>query len=287
MPPWRARPPARPAAPGCPGRAAAAAEETRAAEVPAASGNSAPTTVNPQVRQQEPIGATVDPASRPEEHEVQPVHEAFWFAVAQPRTAVDEHSGARGLRDRARRLGARPGGPGPRIPGPAHRRPRGRAPRPQQHRTRLASPVATESSISPRHAGQRHGRHPAHERGHRCARRAKSAGTEAPARGCRGVAAGAEAARPPDQQGAGGAVSVCACGTGLPQPVRAGGGHGALGADHGCDGQPDHAPAVRPVPGCAEHGRGRAGRAGSHHQAHRVLPGQGPEPDGAVQPARG
>ncbi|MDN4644595.1 hypothetical protein [Arthrobacter sp. PsM3] len=75
-------------------RAAAAAEETRAAEVPAASGNMAPTTVNPQVRKHEPIGATVDPASRPEEHEVHVVHEAFWFAVAQPRTAVDEHSGA-------------------------------------------------------------------------------------------------------------------------------------------------------------------------------------------------
>ncbi|WP_346927783.1 hypothetical protein [uncultured Arthrobacter sp.] len=75
-------------------RAAAAAEDTRAAEVPVASGGSAPTTVNPQVRQQEPIGATVDPASRPEEHEAQPVHEAFWFAVAQPRTAMDEHSGA-------------------------------------------------------------------------------------------------------------------------------------------------------------------------------------------------
>lgn len=74
-------------------QAASAAEETRAAEVPAASGQGAPTTVNPQVRQQEPIGATVDPASRPEEHEVQVVHEAFWFAVAQPRTAVDEHSG--------------------------------------------------------------------------------------------------------------------------------------------------------------------------------------------------
>ena len=50
--------------------------------------------MNPQVRQQEPIGATVDPASRPEEDDVQPVHEAFWFAVAQPRTAMDEHSGA-------------------------------------------------------------------------------------------------------------------------------------------------------------------------------------------------
>ena len=39
------------------------------------------------------IGATVDPASRPEESDG-PAYEAFWFAVAQPRTAYDEHSGA-------------------------------------------------------------------------------------------------------------------------------------------------------------------------------------------------
>ncbi|WP_091470412.1 hypothetical protein [Paenarthrobacter nitroguajacolicus] len=39
------------------------------------------------------IGATVDPASRPEESD-SPQYEAFWFAVAQPRTAYDEHSGA-------------------------------------------------------------------------------------------------------------------------------------------------------------------------------------------------
>lgn len=75
-------------------RAAAAAEQTRAADVPAAAGSSAPTTVNPQVRSQEPIGATVDPSSRPEPDQAQPVPEAFWFAVAQPRTAVDEHTGA-------------------------------------------------------------------------------------------------------------------------------------------------------------------------------------------------
>jgi hypothetical protein len=73
---------------------AAEAEETRAAEAPAAAHHSAPTTVNPQVREQAPIGATVDPASRPEEDDVQPVYEAFWFAVAQPRVAIDEHSGA-------------------------------------------------------------------------------------------------------------------------------------------------------------------------------------------------
>ncbi len=35
----------------------------------------------------------MDPASRPEESD-SPQYEAFWFAVAQPRTAYDEHSGA-------------------------------------------------------------------------------------------------------------------------------------------------------------------------------------------------
>ena len=52
------------------------------------------TAVHPQVRREEPIGATVDPASRPEESDEQPVHEAFWFAVAQHRTAVDPQTGA-------------------------------------------------------------------------------------------------------------------------------------------------------------------------------------------------
>ena len=92
-----------PAAAGAAGagpQPAPAAEQTQAAAVPAAAGGSAPTTVNPQVRPQEqarpqePIGATVDPASRPAEDDVHPVHEAFWFAVAQPRTAVDERTGA-------------------------------------------------------------------------------------------------------------------------------------------------------------------------------------------------
>ena len=50
--------------------------------------------LHPQVSSQEPIGATVDPSSRPEEHDEEPVHEAFWFAVAQPRTAVEERTGA-------------------------------------------------------------------------------------------------------------------------------------------------------------------------------------------------
>ena len=85
---------------GAAAQTAPAAEQTQAAGVPAATGGSVPTTVNPQVRPQEqarpqePIGATVDPASRPAEDDVHPVHEAFWFAVAQPRTAVDVRTGA-------------------------------------------------------------------------------------------------------------------------------------------------------------------------------------------------
>lgn len=54
----------------------------------------AATAVHPQIRTEEPIGATVDPSSRPEEPEEQPIHEAFWFAVAQPRTAYDPRTGA-------------------------------------------------------------------------------------------------------------------------------------------------------------------------------------------------
>lgn len=54
----------------------------------------AATAVHQQVRAEEPIGATVDPASRSEESEEQPIHEAFWFAVAQHRTAFDPRTGA-------------------------------------------------------------------------------------------------------------------------------------------------------------------------------------------------
>jgi hypothetical protein len=54
----------------------------------------AATAVHPQVRADVPIGATVDPASRPEELDEQPIHEAFWFAVAQHRTAFDPRTGA-------------------------------------------------------------------------------------------------------------------------------------------------------------------------------------------------
>lgn len=78
---------------------AAADEAPAPAPAPAAKGRQASepmpaTAVHPQVRQEQPIGATVDPASRPEESDEQPVHEAFWFAVAQHRTAVDPQTGA-------------------------------------------------------------------------------------------------------------------------------------------------------------------------------------------------
>ncbi|MET3932565.1 hypothetical protein [Arthrobacter sp. OAP107] len=84
-------------APVAEGQSDAAAREAEAAR--AASATPA-TAVHPRVdlpeqaRSQEPIGATVDPASRPEESEQEQVHEAFWFAVAQHRTAVDERTGA-------------------------------------------------------------------------------------------------------------------------------------------------------------------------------------------------
>jgi hypothetical protein len=68
-----------------------------AASAPAAQGSWEPpaaTAVHPQVRADVPIGATVDPASRPDESDEQPIHEAFWFAVAQHRTAFDPRTGA-------------------------------------------------------------------------------------------------------------------------------------------------------------------------------------------------
>ena len=68
-----------------------------AASAPAAQGSGEPpaaTAVHPQVRADVPIGATVDPANRPEESDEQPIHEAFWFAVAQHRTAFDPRTGA-------------------------------------------------------------------------------------------------------------------------------------------------------------------------------------------------
>jgi hypothetical protein len=72
----------------------AAEEAARAASATPATAVHPRVDVQQQVRSQEPIGATVDPASRPEESEHEQVHEAFWFAVAQHRTAVDERTGA-------------------------------------------------------------------------------------------------------------------------------------------------------------------------------------------------
>jgi hypothetical protein len=89
-----------PAAPEAPAAAQGAGlEVTQAAGVPVAAAPSpasreVPTALTSPVRSQEPIGATVDPASRPDAEAPRPAYEAFWFAVAQPRTAVDEHTGA-------------------------------------------------------------------------------------------------------------------------------------------------------------------------------------------------
>ncbi|ALV42196.1 hypothetical protein AU252_14445 [Pseudarthrobacter sulfonivorans] len=92
-----------PAAPAPTATASAAAAPEAATHdagtgVPASARQSAAepaaTAVHQQVRRVEPIGATVDPASRPEESYEEPAHEAFWFAVAQHRTAVDPQTGA-------------------------------------------------------------------------------------------------------------------------------------------------------------------------------------------------
>ncbi|ASN21506.1 hypothetical protein [Arthrobacter sp. YN] len=74
------------------------AAQQPAAQQPAAQQPWAATMATPIVsgdtrRVSDSIGATVDPASRPEESD-SPQYEAFWFAVAQPRTAYDEYSGA-------------------------------------------------------------------------------------------------------------------------------------------------------------------------------------------------
>ncbi|HBH56638.1 MAG TPA: hypothetical protein DDY41_00395 [Arthrobacter bacterium] len=90
------------AAPAAPAAPAAAAPETAnhddgagvAASARQSSAEPAPTAVHQQVRNVEPIGATVDPATRPEDSDEQPAHDAFWFAVAQHRTAVDPQTGA-------------------------------------------------------------------------------------------------------------------------------------------------------------------------------------------------
>jgi hypothetical protein len=76
------------------GASASDAEAARAASATPATAVHPRVDIAQQARSQEPIGATVDPASRPEESEQEQVHEAFWFAVAQHRTAVDERTGA-------------------------------------------------------------------------------------------------------------------------------------------------------------------------------------------------
>ncbi|TWD50888.1 hypothetical protein FB478_10663 [Arthrobacter sp. AG367] len=79
---------------------APAAEETQHGAVPAAGAPQAAweppaaTAVHQQVRSEHPIGATVDPSTRHDETDGQPIHEAFWFAVAQHRTAYDPRTGA-------------------------------------------------------------------------------------------------------------------------------------------------------------------------------------------------
>lgn len=79
---------------------APAPEETQHGDIPAGGAPRpaweppAATAVHQQIRAEEPIGATVDPAARHEETDGQPVHEAFWFAVAQHRTAFDPRTGA-------------------------------------------------------------------------------------------------------------------------------------------------------------------------------------------------
>lgn len=79
---------------------APAAEQTQHGDVPAAGAPQAAweppaaTAVHQQVRSEQPIGATVDPSTRHDETDGQPIHEAFWFAVAQHRTAYDPRTGA-------------------------------------------------------------------------------------------------------------------------------------------------------------------------------------------------
>ncbi|NUU30710.1 hypothetical protein [Arthrobacter sp. C9C5] len=102
MAPAASAPAEPPVASPAPAEQGAGLEATQAASVPvaasaaapSAASHEAPTALTPQVRSQEPIGATVDPTSRPQSEAAQPAYEAFWFAVAQPRTAVDERSGA-------------------------------------------------------------------------------------------------------------------------------------------------------------------------------------------------
>ncbi|UKA49114.1 hypothetical protein LFT48_16980 [Arthrobacter sp. FW305-123] len=74
-------------------QAAQPATTQHAAQQPWAATMATPIVSGDTRRVSDTIGATVDPASRPEESD-SPQYEAFWFAVAQPRTAYDERTGA-------------------------------------------------------------------------------------------------------------------------------------------------------------------------------------------------
>ena len=102
-PPTQAADVVRPAQAPVASTADAATSTSAASGAGGATGASAPratweppaaTAVHQQIRPEEPIGATVDPASRHDEADEVPIHEAFWFAVAQHRTAFDPRTGA-------------------------------------------------------------------------------------------------------------------------------------------------------------------------------------------------
>ncbi|CAA9282173.1 MAG: Endonuclease III, partial [uncultured Blastococcus sp.] len=86
--------------------------------------------------------------------------------------------------------------------------------------------------------------------------------------------------------GARGDPSGRALRAGFHQRLRAPGRDGAVGADHGQDGQQGDADAVRPVPRRGRARRGRPGRAGDHPQADGLLPGEG-ELGAGPQPGAG
>lgn len=75
------------------GSASAGSGQSRESAAPASAGTPA-TAVHQQVRGSEAIGATVDPNSRKDDTDDAPAPEAFWFAVAQQRSAVDPRTGA-------------------------------------------------------------------------------------------------------------------------------------------------------------------------------------------------
>ncbi|MFJ4209756.1 hypothetical protein ACIPY2_14985 [Paenarthrobacter sp. NPDC089675] len=94
QPPAGGQAPAQPAASTQPAASAQPAAPQPTNDRPLAATMATPI-VSPNTRTvTDSIGATVDPASRPDESQDAPHYEAFWFAVAQPRTAYDERTGA-------------------------------------------------------------------------------------------------------------------------------------------------------------------------------------------------